>query len=547
MQPAPQDTEIRRLGHMQELSRLLTPGAIGFYDHIEVTEIVGFVDDPTKPVNIFTIIVAGEGDVEATVSPQFLNPGRIELAKLKEWKFGVVRYRLPIRELEQLVSDITSRQVWRGSGKDLRLGKMTALSPKFVPHDGRNAVPLNRVLKNNFWSGSHVFEWVDPKKEQLRPLFEDPTRLQDLSDQIRQFVPIEIGALSDRLGNVVLQLAVNVMAAKFSEATISHALTLKMGWHPKATPRELMVTCERNSDGFVSAFVAVKVTGEETPIPLASRDGPYRASIWEPNGGTLLSATGEFDFFDSVPINMHALTNHTRTFVLRNTFGAETKHEVGVITHRSLLVGTPYVDPNGGFTQSRLYAEEISGLLERREFVQYAKELTDLRLERERALSDIRRLINQHCEAGAWLWDPFLTAKDILDTLFFCHRRNADLRALTSGKESPEDRLSSTSEDDFVALQRRVFQEAESNLEGLRLEFRRKYGQYGSSFHDRFLIFPRTLHRETLVWSLGTSINGVGKEHHILQLVDNGQAIMDAFLELWNKLTEPEHLVWRVP
>jgi hypothetical protein len=112
MQPAPQDSEIRRLGHMQELSRPLTSGAIGFYDHIEVTEIVGFVDDPTKPVNIFTIIVAGEGDVEATVSPQFLNPGRIELAKLKEWKFGVVRYRLPIRELEQLVSDITSRQVW---------------------------------------------------------------------------------------------------------------------------------------------------------------------------------------------------------------------------------------------------------------------------------------------------------------------------------------------------------------------------------------------------------------------------------------------------
>jgi hypothetical protein len=77
------------------------------------------------------------------------------------------------------------------------------------------------------------------------------------------------------------------------------------------------------------------------------------------------------------------------------------------------------------------------------------------------------------------------------------------------------DRLSSTPEDDFVALQRRVFQEAESNLEGLRLEFRRKYGQYGSSFHDRFLIFPRTLHRETLVWSLGTSINGIVKRNEM--------------------------------
>jgi hypothetical protein len=503
MQPAHQDTETRKAGNLDELSRLLVPGAIGFYDFVEVTEVVAFVDGTTTPNNVFTIIVAGESDDEAAIEPQFLNPRRIELANLNGWKFGVLHYRRLISELELLISDITSLQVWRGSGKDLKLGPMTALSSKFVPPDGLTDIPLNRVLKNNFWSGSHVLEWVDPKKEQLRPFFEDPTRLQDLSDQLNPVVPIRVGALSDRLGNIVLQLPVTVVAAKFSEARISHALTLKIGWHPKATPRELMVTCERNSDGFISAFAAVKVTGEETPIPLASREGHYRASIWEPNGGTLLAATGEFDFFDAVPINMHVLTNSTRTFLLRDTLGVETKHEVGVITHQNLLVGIPYVDPNGGFTQSRLYAEEISRLLEQRQFVQYAKELADPQVERRRALADIRRLINDHSEAGAWLWDPFLTARDILDTLFFCHRRNADLRALTSGKEAPGDRLNDTPAEDFVVQQKRLFQEAQSNLEGLRLEFRRKFGQYGSPFHDRFLIFPRTLNRETLVWSLG--------------------------------------------
>jgi len=171
MQPAQQDTEIRRLGHPEELSRLLAPGAIGFYDHVEVTEVVTFVDDPTSPTNIFTIIVAGEGEVEATVSPQFLNPSRIELANLKGWKFGVMRYRRPICDLKRLVSDISSQQVWKGSGKDLKLGALTDLSSKFVPPDGLNAIPLNRVLKNNFWNGSHVLEWVDPKKKQLRPFF----------------------------------------------------------------------------------------------------------------------------------------------------------------------------------------------------------------------------------------------------------------------------------------------------------------------------------------------------------------------------------------
>jgi hypothetical protein len=245
-------------------------------------------------------------------------------------------------------------------------------------------------------------------------------------------------------------------------------------------------------------------------------------------------------------MNIHLASSRTRTFVLTDDSGQETEKRVGIITHQSMMVGTPYVDPNGGFTQGRVYEEEISRLLAERRFVQYAKESGAAQMDRVRALSDIRRLINDHAEAGACLWDPFLSAKDILETLFFCHRHGVNLRGLTSGKEPPEEESSASSED-FVTRQQRIFSEARSNLEGLRLEFRRRYASHGTAFHDRFLIFPRTQRRQTLVWSLGTSINGIGKEHHILQQVDNGQAVMDAFLELWNQLTGPEHLIWRVP
>ncbi|GGG87505.1 VPA1262 family N-terminal domain-containing protein [Edaphobacter dinghuensis] len=545
MQVENQDAKTLNGGNLDELSRLLVPGTIGFYNFFDVTEIVAFANGAKTPINVFTIAVAEETTQEITEGCRFLS-GRIELRSLKDWKFGIVRYSRPIAELDAIIADIASRQVWRASGNDLSIGSMTPLPSKLVPSDRINFAPLNRVLKNNFWDGSHVLEWADPKKDLVRPLFDDPTRLQELSDRVNEVVPIRIGALSDRLGNIILQLPVTVITSRFNQMRPSNGLKLKIGWHPKASPRDLMVTCERNSDGFVSSFNSVRVTGPEIDIYLTSSEGHYRATISEPGIGTLLAATGDFDYLSAVPMNINLVLNQTRTFVLKDDSGQETEKKVAIITHQAMMVGAPYMDPNGGFTQGRVYDEEISRLLEQRRFVQYAKDPSAAQADRVRALQDIRKLINDHGEAGAWLWDPFLSANDILETLFFCHRHGVDLRGLTSGKEPPEDE-SSASPEDFVTRQRRVFTEARSNLEGLRLEFRRRYASHGTIFHDRFLIFPRTQRRQTLVWSLGTSVNGLGKEHHILQQVDNGQAIMDAFLELWNQLTGPEHLIWRVP
>jgi hypothetical protein len=527
-----------------ELSKILAPGLVGFYNFFEATEIVAFPEGAKTPVNVLTVAVAEERTEESTEGYRFLNKAPIELKTLRGWKFGVVRYCRRIGQLHPFLAEITARQVWRASGHDLRLGSVTALPPKFVPPDGLNTVPLNRLLKNNFWNGSHVFEWADPKKESLQPFFQEARRLQELSDAVNRYAPIGVGALSDRLGNMLLQLPVAVITSEFTSPRGDSGLVLKIGWHPIASPRNVIVTCERFSDGFVSAFTRVRVTGPETYIPLASDEGHYRATVWDEAGTTLLAATGDRDFMSAVPIRIISIDSRsTRSFVITDASGEETGYESRIIDNQTNMVGAPYVDTNGGFTRQRVYTEEISRLTEQRRFVQYATEAGESAAERSRALLDIRRLINEHGEAGAWLWDPFLSAQDVLQTLFFCSHRNVDLRALTSGKEQ----LGSRASKDFVARQQRIFAEARCNLEGLRLEFRRKFGPRGWAFHDRFLIFPRSLYHATRVWSLGTSVNGVGMEHHILQQVDNGQAVMDAFLELWNALDTPEHLVWKVP
>ena len=87
---------------------------------------------------------------------------------------------------------------------------------------------------------------------------------------------------------------------------------------------------------------------------------------------------------------------------------------------------------------------------------------------------------------------------------------------------------------------------AKGNFYGLQLEFRIREGGAGWGFHDRFIIFPRA-QGQALAWSLGTSINSFGNEHHILQKVAHGEPIAQAFKDLWEQLEETRYLIWKTP
>ena len=214
-----------------------------------------------------------------------------------------------------------------------------------------------------------------------------------------------------------------------------------------------------------------------------------------------------------------------------------------------------------------MYKDQLDRLVAERVFVQYKPTPGKGNAEHENALNDLRALIGQYGREGAWLWDPYLTARDVWETLFHCPHSGSDLRALTAAREPPPERSPRsliecithcltrrfskrtsqlTNKQEWVERQRDALNSIESNWLGLRLDYRVKHGPAGFGFHDRFLIFPR-VGEDALAWSLGTSVNGIGMEHHILQRADNGQLIRDAFLELWEQLDQPEHLIWKKP
>lgn len=86
---------------------------------------------------------------------------------------------------------------------------------------------------------------------------------------------------------------------------------------------------------------------------------------------------------------------------------------------------------------------------------------------------------------------------------------------------------------------------AGSNQLEINILWRIQHDQFGYSFHDRFLIVT-SKENSPRAWSLGTSINHAGCNHHILQAVSNPGYIVDAFEELWNQLDHESCIVWPI-
>jgi len=537
---------------MDQLSKLLRHNLIGAYTHFEATEIFVCRSRGALPENVFTILVAEERGDDALQSPEYLGE-RIKVRTLDGWVFGIKRHTKAIADLLPEVAKLEASGVWEGAGEHLQFGQLHRVPAQFVPPDSTKQVPWNRVLKNNFWNGSYVIEWSDRKKDALAPIFASPPALQELAGEILTNVPIDIAGLSDRLGNLVVQLPVTSIVSEFEPRRSGECL-IKLAWRPGVTPRPLRAQCHFDFDGTVGAFASGPVAEPETLLAAENGRGLHHGYLWDEESGTLLAAAGPTGFIESIRMNIMAVGGgDPRTFSYTDARGAPREHRVqmhhaGVQT----LIGDRDGDETGGRTRKRIYREQEETLKQEREFVSYYPAKNGAENEHKRALNDMRILIGRHGRIGAWLWDPYLNAYDVLETLFWSGQSGADLRALTAAKVPPAsddcgaENSVGTTKQHFIEGQRKILDSVQSNWIGFRLEYRARHGQFGWDFHDRFLIFPQA-DGAALAWSLGTSVNSLGGAHHIFQKVSEGQLVMNAFEEIWDELVEPDHLIWKKP
>lgn len=537
-----------------EIEILTTGGNIGYYQSCEITQI--FIHEKkTKATINFFILASFEEKPFVDTNHSFLTSKKgIKIDD--EHNLGIQRYFLTLNKAEEAYNSLHNN-LWDFNGNtSLKLGNLKSLSKQFIPT--REGHRINYVLKNNFHSGSYILEFFDESKADFDFLLDtNMTKLlNQLSEKIKNLVPIDLSVARDRIGNVIFQFPVTVLKVNSRALSSWDGVELTFKWNSKVSsfPNCLIHVESTIDKNFMGSKIVKYDKTNNQQIIIGNLDQINRIKIWkeEPN---LLLSTFEGTYFREFSLNTAIASHKPRIFEIN---GVEKKI---TLSGKGIRSGTKQEIRYTTYINNTLYEAEKLSLEKTLSFKQYFKG------DSQSAFEDIQTLITRNDKNGVFLWDPYLTSDDILKTLFFSPTNGVPLKAIKSNVDLPVPKKKVNAFKKWLDtwgfgekknnLPKGVIQKIrtdrvkldnpQNNNYGLNLEIRMQHSNYGWSFHDRFLIFPGSEETRPKVYSLGTSVNSLGLSHHILQEVSHPQRVIDAFNELWNELSHEDCLVWKYP
>lgn len=543
-----------------DLRRLLEPGLLGNFTWFEAVEVIAIRTregtSQTEARNIFSIYVAEAGECPEKPKNIFLGP-RLRLKGIRDWRFGITKRPVQLAEIFQAIDRYGKEGVWIPPGEAaLEVGELFARSARFCPSDSRTEVPLNGVLKNNFWAGSYVVEFKDDAKLTLTDLTSDNGAFEELCDSICKVLPLHLERVPDRLGDVLFQIPSNALIAEL-HGSFGQPVEIHLEWNPDVPQRTVVGEYRVEDDGMISSLARFEFPVGPAKLDVATSSGDLRFSVWDSEKQLALAALSVLKAQDGkrhVQSSSSVDSGLSRRFQAKWPSDNEETYTVPlwITDGRNRVVRYPrsIVD----WVAERQLKARMKQLVASKRFLQYGKDDLNREAEHRRAIDDLRHLINAHNSGAIYLWDPYLSANDILKTLAFCRSTGTELRGLTSSKPSGLGRLDNNDDDevepagtdrrqDWITNQRDQLENAFTGPSRMNLEFRISWGSH-SGFHDRFLIFPGQGLNKTRAWSLGASVNRIGWEHCIVQEVAYPEPVLDAFRDFWSKSSKPEHLIW---
>ena len=517
---------------IKSIEKILKMPSIGNFKCIELFEVIG-IRDSNPSFNIFSLAVAHETDLPLT-EKENITPNLIKLKADKSQKFGVLKRIVSIEDFLKIISYL----VTPGSNEDDRnklcYGHLKAIPPVYVPPLEQGKNEFLGLLKNNFFGGSHLFEWFDESKEYVAPLIKNLAALDELSGRLQEYLPIKIGTHSDRLGNIIVQIPCAAVAFTIERRDEqSHQLLSNLAVSPHFSGEmNFSGIFWREQYGSIIDFQKIPLVAGRNIIPFQQINGKGYYTIWDESNQIICSGGQVRSFVESVNSPMSLQEYNQRIFKLPN--GKEKRINIFTPTSQS-QIGKNTKDYRN-WVRNRFLKIEKQELHDTLKLRQFKRDM------RQEALDFIRELIKKYGKNGIYLWDPYLNAKDLLETVFFSPYANSPIKALTGLKIAPQENKTSSYKADLAnEINQAIRQAGWLNLTFVNAD-RSKVGD----FHDRFIIFPQAIDEPVRAWSLGTSVNSLGKSHHIIQEVEDGQIIADVFEEMWEQsINDENNILWK--
>lgn len=519
---------------LREYDQLISSKSLGNYNCCEMISVFLWNRKERSAANIYTIFSFEE---RAFVEEKSKNVGSFEQITGK-YSLGVQQKVFEVSKVRSIFEMLcTDREKWVidiGDG-DLQVGHLEAVPKVFIQQDSTVEEVLNKVLKNNFKNGSYILEFFDVDKTVLN--IWTTKQFKKLTDIIYDKIPIDLFSLSDRMGNFVFQFPSLNVTTSYQTNETETSLTYHVVFREQ---------CEKD-DQFI--LMSEGISDESTVA--------FGTKIFDSNGCDVTFTVGDASRICKTTVidikKQLILSRHDTSFMREMSMTMEIGSQYGeqrliydkkgsvVAVFEPVCVENVHTEPpvfrmRDDYIKKRQYDRRVQELYKRAEFRQYGRGMQS-----RRALEDVIALMDRVKKGKVYLWDPYLTVEDLLHTWYFTKSMQVKLYAITSSEIAEKSKIAIN---DWIMQQQEIMN-SRSNHYGIHVEMRCQRGNFGYPFHDRFLMNLSEDSGGPQVWSLGTSVNSLGKKHHVIQSVEHPQILVDAFEELWEELSDPQCLVWK--
>lgn len=194
---------------------------------------------------------------------------------------GIVRYYEPLQNSQSNYHNLVETGTWEYEGQSLRLSSLKQLPKQFVP--AMDNIPLNSVLKNNFDNGSYIAEFFVEDKREFDFILDDIPLLNKMSEEICKYMPIDLAFVKDRIGNIIFQFPINVVAVKERTNSDRDRVILDIAWHRKLKRKPACeITTQSETDGLLIGFAHSHILGDtEKAIKSGTTDAQVTTMLFD--------------------------------------------------------------------------------------------------------------------------------------------------------------------------------------------------------------------------------------------------------------------------
>lgn len=487
-----------------------------------------------------------------TASPQSIN---------SEYKIIITKETISKADALNVLQNAVEKQKWEWGDDVALLDDVFPIDPQFIPEtdptgnktSDSTLVPIEQALYgSNFMGGYYVCELFSAKTILSASIsLDDRRKIQEIISKAK--IEFDIESLSDRIGNIVCKIPMDIIKHKpvrlSPERGIAGQFTLK---NSCTEPVECLLQIILENDNTI-----IETRVEEMVFSGQNEIKEYCIDPNRYNNRIILSDK------KSGIIYYAALRDYSFG---SNYYSMITPPQYGIQSSliRPIVVGGEDIE---------IKLTNIAGIGE----VSIEKEIYEMEKRQHKWMTEYEYkhhffrsfVAGQEKEAiqtvidicndrdlfwdleEVWLVDPYLSADDILRTVAYCGKHGICIKCLThiaSINGNRETRTEATENESLfeatVSKYNGILKKALNKQKDLKLEYRTVAGMTGIPFHDRYLILKYGLNKSR-AWSLGISVNSLGKSHHIIQIVQSPMDVIETIDAIWNQSLGEDCLIYK--